>query len=510
MKKIRTKMIFILAAAVLLPVIPLSYFVYNLVNQSFRIGVNSQVEEALENGLYFSKAVYDLQRRQLATALEVFENSGKFRDTADDGPARISPEDLPVDTAYWQIASLHFFDASGSEKWHRDFMPEQNRNIDSRLFKQFESPDQRSLIISDRAQNSFIALEKVGEAGRLKGYLVLKARLHPNFLNRADQALNVHQIYQTLDLTRTSLLHSFLYAFLALALFLVALAVVVGIWMSARITAPLSLLAEGTAQIGRGNLDYRLPENRRNDELGKLMDHFNGMAHRLKENQERLIYLEKMAVWKQMARKLAHEIKNPLTPIQLTLQQLVDKYDEKNSEYGKLLSECSGIINEEIGSLRRLVSSFSDFGRLPELQLAEGNLNELVVEVSALYGDRIACELNPDIPAVLFDPDRLRRVLINLIENAVQADSGNHPVTVRTELLDGRVWITVEDRGSGIPAEQVGKIFEPYFSTKKEGMGLGLSITRLIVEEHNGTIRVETEAEKGSRFIIELPAVSID
>jgi len=134
-----------------------------------------------------------------------------------------------------------------------------------------------------------------------------------------------------------------------------------------------------------------------------------------------------------------------------------------------------------------------------------GNLNELIREVAALYSGRLRLKLDGKIPVFAFDEDRMRRLFINLIENAIQADLGNQPITIETEIMKDRIIIKVQDRGEGISDQQIDKIFEPYFSTKKGSMGLGLAISRLIVEEHGGTIRVESEIKKGTAFIIDLP-----
>lgn len=497
MKKIRTKIILIILVAVLLPIVPLSLLVNNLVNQSYRIGVNQQVSQALENGLNFSKAVYDLQRYRLVEALEYLEN------TPVQNSKRLTMESLKLDTSYWNILWAGHLNPAGDFEWKHEFG--QRGDFDKRYLSQFQSPQQRSLIISDRSGNRFTAILKDFPNGNVHGYWALQAAFKDEFLKRADHALNVYQMFQTLDLTQHKFPNNFFYAFVALGLIILSAAVILGIWISARITAPITSLVEGTKEIGSGNLSHRIPPSKSDDEIGQLMSAFNQMAKQLRENQERMIYLEKMSAWKQMARKLAHEIKNPLSPIQLTLQQMVDKYEDNNAQYQKLLNECYGIINEEIGSLRKLVQEFSEFGRMPELALRKANLNELIREISAMYSGRLQPDLDSSLPQFLFDEDRLRRVLINLVQNAIQADPQGNPVKVKTKFIDNKARITVSDQGTGIPEELLSKIFEPHFSSKKDGMGLGLAITRLIVEEHEGTIRVNSNVGEGSEFVVELP-----
>lgn len=503
MRKIRTKIIVVIFAAVLLPIIPLSVLVFNLVNQSYHVGVNPQVFQALENGLTFSKTIYDFQRNQLVGVLERLNEINLDQSRLDD----ISVAIPGLDSSFWNIETLSYLHANGTVIWQKKFRADSVPAFDNRFLKQFQSPVQRSLIVSDREQNQFTAILKNFQNGTIEGYWILQAALNKNFLKRADHALDVYQMYQTLDLTRHELPKNFLYAFVALGLIILTMVVILGIWISARITSPITSLVKGTAEIGRGNLDYQIPHKEGNDEIGQLIDAFNQMANQLKENQDRMIYLEKMTAWKQMARKLAHEIKNPLSPIQLTLQQIVDKYQDDNIEYQKLLNECYAIINEEIGSLRKLVQEFSEFGRMPELNLQQGNLNELISEVIVMYSDRVHLQLDESLPQFSFDEDRIRRVLINLIQNAIQADPQGHPVEIKTNQMKDKVQISVSDRGSGIPEENLSKIFEPHFSSKTEGMGLGLAITRLIIEEHEGTIQVKSKVNEGSEFVIELPMI---
>jgi len=212
-----------------------------------------------------------------------------------------------------------------------------------------------------------------------------------------------------------------------------------------------------------------------------------------------------MAAWREIARVLAHEIKNPLTPIQLLVQQIQDAYRGDDENYRATLRESSGIINEEIDKLRRLVREFSDFARLPELQPAPAQLNALVLEVTRLYTRRVLkLELDQSLPMAAFDWEAMRRVLLNLIENALQS-SPQTEVTIQTRHAADQVEIIVADTGPGIPAENLPRIFEPYFSTKKSGMGLGLAIVKQIVTEHGGAVTVTSSVGRGTCFQLLLP-----
>lgn len=472
------------------------------------MGVNPQVQQALEDGLTFSKELYDWQRNQLSDDLDQFllilqESSGDLKSPFSDY-INIS------DTSYWILRALVHVDEDGTELQRFNIYKVEQISIDIRMLREMQLSGQDRMVVSDRRNNLYTALRRFSAGYEDNHYLILQASIKTAILERADKLLEIHQIYQTLDLSRNSLMKSYLYTFIVIVLILVMLAIGAGIVISSRITSRVSQIVNATGELGRGNLEYRLPQTNRKDELSQLMSHFNMMAEQLKENQDRLIYLEKMATWQLMARKIAHEIKNPLTPIQLTIQQLVDKYEGSGDDYGKLLKECADIINEEIGSLRHLVTEFSEFGRLPELVLKEGNMNDLIREIAGLYGDRVRLELSQDDIHIHFDADRIRRLVINLLENAVQSDPGNHPVNVKTATEAGFFCLMVTDQGEGIPQENLSKIFEPYYSGKKGGTGLGLAITRLIVEEHGGSIKVESSLGKGTTFSLYFPLKGID
>lgn len=490
MSRIRTKLILIFLGIVLLPLLPIVWLVNDLVHQSYHIGVNPQVETALENGVAYSRELYQRYKAELA---ETLTNWMIHRED----PA------LPPDAAPWHFLYVALYDTVGRPLAEKRSGSDTTR-LNAGHFAQLSASEGGKIIFSDRSANRFIALERRVVDGQPR-FAALIAALDGEFLARSEQNLQVYQLYRTLALSPAAIPRQFLIAFVLVTAVVVVATVGVAIRLSRRLTEPLGELVAGTREIGRGNLEFRLQTTRR-DELGTLMQHFNRMAEELKRYQQRTIYLEKMAAWQEIARRLAHEIKNPLTPIQLTIQEMVDQYDGSDAHYTQLLRECHGIINEEIENLRRLVREFSDFGRLPELHLAAGDLHGLLREVPKLYPHReIRLNLAPALPTLEYDEDRLRRVFINLIENAIQADPAGGPVEISTHSIGERIEIAVRDHGPGVAPELREKIFQPYFSTKKTGIGLGLAITRKMVEEHGGEIFVDAAPGGGSVFIIRLP-----
>ncbi|MBI1920927.1 MAG: HAMP domain-containing protein [Geobacter sp.] len=226
-----------------------------------------------------------------------------------------------------------------------------------------------------------------------------------------------------------------------------------------------------------------------------------------------LIKAQRMAAWREVARRIAHEIKNPLTPIQLSAQRLRKRYLDRFGEDSKVFDDCTDTIIKAVDELKTLVDEFSNFARMPTAQPSPNNLNEIIREALALYQEahrHIAFSFRPDdgIPMLQLDRDQIKRVLINLLDNAVAATEGEGHITIESSYNPELKMATfvVADTGHGIAPEDKPRLFEPYFSTKKTGTGLGLAIVNQIVSDHQGFIRVKDNQPNGTRFIVELPA----
>ncbi len=223
---------------------------------------------------------------------------------------------------------------------------------------------------------------------------------------------------------------------------------------------------------------------------------------------------QRLAAWREVARRIAHEVKNPLTPIKLAAQRLRRRYLGHFGDDGQVLDECTQIIVSQVDELKNLVNEFSRFARLPHLTLAPQDLNALIQETLLLYQEvqpRITLEFQPDpgLTPLLLDREQVKRMLVNLLDNALASIQGPGTITVsvKGDAAAGRVELIVADSGAGVPERDKARIFEPYFSTRYGGTGLGLAIVNSIVTEHQGYIRVEDNTPQGARFIIEMPMI---
>ena len=316
----------------------------------------------------------------------------------------------------------------------------------------------------------------------------------------------------TRELTRLSALAT------AAAVLAAALA---ALWFSAWIARPVQRLARALPAVARGERGDPMPVTGA-AEVAQLAAEFNRMTAELFESRERLLQAERVAAWREMARRLAHELKNPIFPIQVSIETLRRVFDRgaaryasgealDNDEFGRLFRESCDTILDELRLLRGIIDEFSRFARLPQPRFAPTDIGLLVEQVLALHRPgaglvTIETELAPGLPSILADRDLLSHALGNLVANAFEAMPDGGLLRVRTLSTAAGVAVAIEDSGPGIPEEQRLRLFTPYFTTKRGGTGLGLSIAQSIVADHGGRIEVRTEAGRGTTFTLILPS----
>ena len=290
-------------------------------------------------------------------------------------------------------------------------------------------------------------------------------------------------------------------------------------WGAARVTRPVRRLSEGAREVTEGNWNARV-DVRGNDEMGQLSRAFNRMTEQLSEQRERLVQSERVAAWRELARRLAHELKNPLFPLQTTVENL-RRAKQQGGEHGRsqfeeVFQESTGILLSEIDNLKKIIGRFSDFARMPQPELARVNLNDLVRDIVKLFEAQFSAvgrppitpelHLEEDLPWIQADATLLRRAIENLVLNAMDAMPAGGVLMLRTSHEGGDVSLEISDTGSGLTPEECERLFTPYYTTKQHGTGLGLAIVQSVVSDHGGRISVESEAGVGTSFHIHLPA----
>ena len=323
---------------------------------------------------------------------------------------------------------------------------------------------------------------------------------------------------ERIDEVRTALPASYRAAFWLLVGAVIAMVSLTGIVLARRFTARIQALVQGTRRVGGGDLTSRV-ELRGRDELAELAFTFNRMVGELANDREQIAYLQRVGAWQDVARKLAHEIKNPLTPIQLAVQQTVSSYRGDDERYRKLLRDSEEIVTEEIDGLRRLVDAFRTLGQLPRVDARPLDLGDVVADLFKDPNLRSLLDAHAPETPVRVRGDRLllRRVLSNLAENGIHAGveagkTGRVSIRWQAEPAQQRALLEVDDEGAGVPEAMREQIFEPYVTGKEHGTGLGLAICKKIALEHRGTLTLsESPAPAGgARFILSLPLPAAD
>jgi two-component system nitrogen regulation sensor histidine kinase NtrY len=285
-------------------------------------------------------------------------------------------------------------------------------------------------------------------------------------------------------------------------------------WAAARVTRPVEELVRGAGAVAAGNWDARVSVSG-GGEIGRLAESFNQMTAHLAEQRERLLQAERVAAWRELARRLAHELKNPLFPLQITVENLQKAREGHPREFDEVFREGTATLLSELRDLRAIVDRFSDFARMPRPEFQSVNLNELVRETLKLFEAQFSAVGRPPIvpelrlgepePVLEADPELLRRVLQNLVLNAMDAMPAGGSLTLRTAKHNGTVLLEVADTGAGLTREECERLFTPYYTMKRHGTGLGLAIVQSVVSDHGGRIHVESEPGAGTTFRIELP-----
>lgn len=480
MRRISTRLAVSFLIVALLPTLPLSLVVRNLLDRRFGPAISEPLERALDAGLDESRDHLRQLQNQMMDQVDALEQTTpQLPLILLDLEGRVQPAD-----------SLSFLLATSNEPFEE-------------AVKLNQAGDGISRKVLRLGNNLVLGTGP----GKGQGTVWIQP-LPPGLVERAQDLTEGVSLVRTLRSERGRVLGSFVGPFLLVYAVLILVALLLGFLWSRQIVGPLEMLVTATRKVSSGDLEFRLPREG-TGEVGELVHSFDNMVGRLADQRRDLARLERAAAWRGMARTLAHEVKNPLTPILLAVNQVRDKYTGDDAEYRDLLGEVAEIVGEEVESLRNLVKEFGDFARLPKPRPSQGDMRPLLNDLQQLYGqESLQLDLGSGAMEGWFDAEAVRRALVNLIDNGLAAclQAGQPAlVSIMATPLEPGVRLEIQDRGVGIPEANLARVFEPDFTTKSDGMGLGLAIVESIVMGHGGRISVTSQQEAGTTFRVDLP-----
>ena len=373
--------------------------------------------------------------------------------------------------------------------------------------------DGKPVIVSGNLDNKTTVMIKLSSL--VDTYLYISRNIDPEilrYLNETEQAVS---FYYSVENSQTGIKVTFAIIYIIVVTLLLFLSTSIAITFASRLTKPIINLIGASDSISKGALDVKVPEVETDDEFKQLNKNFNSMIERLKEQQDKLLTTERYEAWETVARKLAHEIKNPLTPIQLSIDSLREKYQKKLTNQAPEFEKYLDTINIQIKDIEKLVNEFSNFARMPRPILKRITIEDVIKKslnfVKMNTKNKIHLNLKNEKEIILGDEDQLRRVFINLIKNSEEAltelaeKNADFKGNIDIEIFADNDYIVcrLTDNGPGITDAK--KAMTPYFTTKKTGTGLGLPIVTKIINEHSGKFSINKKKDKGILISISLP-----
>ncbi|MDR1316860.1 MAG: HAMP domain-containing protein [Spirochaetales bacterium] len=507
--RFKLRLVFFFLVIIVFAAVPQAVLSVNFINSALRSVFNSRVDSALRDGLSVAMQYYN----EKAEFMEQISSNSFFSNLLQDSDrnGEAAWENLKQVLPY--LASFQVFSQTGDEVYEtgdRDFFAASEDVLAAA----------GGLLPREILKQNINVLRSKKEFENRRGrfFVVLSARLPETFDQYAENLTSTLETYRQFEQYRPAFLFviSTLYGLFSFPLML--LAILASFRLSDEIVRPLVNLEDATRKVAEGDFSFRILSRSR-DELSLLADSFNRMVMELEKSRLKSMQTEKVAAWQEIAQRLAHEIKNPLTPIKLSAQRILKRYGEKTEDFGEVLYAAAGAIIREVDGLDALLTEFRNFSRLPAPQPQPVKLKDLILEATAAYRYRaenisIHCdEVSPAITLSL-DPGQIRQVFANLVTNGIDAMPRGGDIIFRADIIKkGNTRycrIQVEDTGEGIAAENVAQVFNPYFTTKSFGTGLGLSVVERIIFDHKGQIWFESHPGVGTTFFIDLPAEKQD
>ncbi len=488
--QVRLTVLFLLFT--LLPTVPLIFLASIFATDTADVLLVPEVEAALAQAI-------------VALKLQFEDTATRFVQATT--PEQVSPELL----ARWNFESYRVWQRAPDSTRLRIVMTRTAQtptHFDFKFLQDSWGQRGSSLEVLQR-EDSLTALCRVWQPLGLEEMALVEFRVAPEVIAAKEQLTRTLRVYNSLSLIKERALQDQIIwsAAIVLVAGLSLLAIFAARKRAHALSRPVEELIAVANQVAAGDLQIQ-SEAHAQDEIRQLVEAFNAMIRDLRANREKLLAAERLAAWREVARQISHEIKNPLTPIQLALYRLKQRLPEAMTAQ-EAVRESLHAIEEELASFKHLAEEFSSFARLPQAHLSPESLNDIVQSTARLYENeaRLELQLANDLPALQLDREQIKRLLNNLIKNAREAcASPQSVICISTKYKGARVQLQITDNGPGLSAAARAHLFEPNFTTKRGGSGLGLVMVKRIVEEHSGTIVVESEEGKGTSFIISFNA----
>jgi signal transduction histidine kinase len=293
----------------------------------------------------------------------------------------------------------------------------------------------------------------------------------------------------------------------------ILLSVIASGWSAARISRPIEELSAAAQEVAAGNWQVKVQGNlNKKDDVAQLIASFNHMTDELLRQRDRALQAERVAAWRELARRLAHELKNPMFPLQITIENLMKAREQNSPEFEEIFAESTSTLLAELSNLKKIVGRFSDFSKMPLPQLQQVNVNQMLEQIAKLFTPQLASSAKPiklemqltsGDASFAGDPELLRRTFENLVLNAIDAMPEGGVLRMATSASDGSVAVEIADTGAGMDSEEASRLFTPYYTTKQHGTGLGLAIVQSVISDHGARISVSSHPGEGTTFRME-------
>ena len=498
-----------------IPSLVIAVFSLVLFNVGLQKYFDQKITSAVNNSYQVAKNYIEESKKSVETDIYLISlDLNRYSEVFFSNPKRFS-NIVRAQKNLRKVDELYLIDSSGTILLSDTSNPEDQFIIPSEEI--FDKTLEGNLVSVDRSKENKTAYI-VKLSNFIDTYLYISKNIQPQLLQYLDETEEAVNFYYTVENNRTGIKITFAIIYIIVVSLLLFLTIVLAITFAGRLTKPIINLISASQSISKGKLDSRVPEIEADEEIKTLNKNFNKMIDRLKKQQEKLLDAERYSAWETVARKLAHEIKNPLTPIQLSIDGLRDKYASRLKDENNNFVNYLQTINRQIKDIEKLVNEFSDFARMPSPILKKINLLKVIdraVQFYKMSDKNLDLKLKSDSKenySIKGDEEQLYRVFLNLIKNSIEAiqekkqKDHNLQGKISVEIVRNNEYIVIKmlDNGSGF--NDIKNITKPYYTTKKDGTGLGLPIVSKIINEHNGDINF-LKNPKGAQIEISLPSI---